>query len=355
MNCIPLTQDPVPWKKGALENAKGHLIIHMNGVISPSKRVAFRFIHLIGFGEFGSVYEAIALHTNEHCAIKVSTNNTSSKDSAYRENCVLKYIKRDKTAPIQYACKYVDYFEYKDHVFTVTEKLNCSVLNIIEQSGYRGISLAKIQKIIRDASIFISYLHKNKMCHGDLKPENIMLGFDGNFKVIDFGGCLIYEEEFANTYFQSRYYRAPEVMLRLPATVKIDIWSLGCIAAELAIGLPIIAGTSELHCLQLMETRCGEIPAYMKSVSPHYNDFFDKNSELINKNTMEDPSTLHLEKLSGIIMTYRDNHGDSDEDKLKFINFLGGMLCMDPKKRFSIEDVCNHEFLHMNFNNSEDI
>ena len=63
-------------------------------------------------------------------------------------------------------------------------------------------------------------------------------------KVVDFGsGCLVHEQVF--TYVQSRYYRAPEVILRIPYTEKVDIWSLGCVLAELFTGEPLLPGNNE--------------------------------------------------------------------------------------------------------------
>ena len=81
--------------------------------------------------------------------------------------------------------------------------------------------------------------------HCDLKPENIMLETSSKsvIKVIDFGAaCLLNERVY--TYIQSRFYRAPEVILGIPYTMAIDMWSLGCILAELFISFPLFPGES---------------------------------------------------------------------------------------------------------------
>jgi len=63
-------------------------------------------------------------------------------------------------------------------------------------------------------------------------------------KVVDFGsGCLVDEQVY--TYVQSRFYRSPEVILRIPYNEKVDIWSLGCILAELYTGEPLFPGNNE--------------------------------------------------------------------------------------------------------------
>lgn len=69
-----------------------------------------------------------------------------------------------------------------------------------------------------------------------------------SIKVIDFGSAC-HESSRIYTYIQSRFYRSPEVILGLQYTSAIDMWSLGCIVAELFIGIPLFAGSSEYNQL----------------------------------------------------------------------------------------------------------
>lgn len=89
----------------------------------------------------------------------------------------------------------------------------------------------------------LSFMHNNKIVHCDIKPENIMLkeAHKTGIKIIDFGSSC-YEEQQFYTYIQSRYYRAPEVILGLKYTSAIDMWSLGCVLAELYLGYPMFPG-----------------------------------------------------------------------------------------------------------------
>ena len=82
--------------------------------------------------------------------------------------------------------------------------------------------------------------------HCDMKPENILLRSSNKtgIKVIDFGSAC-YENQKIYTYIQSRYYRAPEIILGISYTTEIDMWSFACILVELYNGLPLFVGESE--------------------------------------------------------------------------------------------------------------
>ena len=80
-------------------------------------------------------------------------------------------------------------------------------------------------------------------------PEKIVLIVSEEsptIKVVDFGSAC-HERHTVFTYIQSRFYRSPEVMLGLPYSTAIDMWSVGCIAVELFLGLPLFPGSSEYN------------------------------------------------------------------------------------------------------------
>ena len=99
------------------------------------------------------------------------------------------------------------------------------------------------------------------MIHCDLKPENILLKSPdkSGIKIIDFGSSC-FSNQRIYSYIQSRFYRAPEIIIGIPYTTGIDMWSFGCILIELYTGIPIFPGESETEQLALIMQTFGVPP-----------------------------------------------------------------------------------------------
>lgn len=94
-------------------------------------------------------------------------------------------------------------------------------------------------------------------------------------KLIDFGSAC-FEGQTSHTYIQSRFYRSPEVLVGLTYDSAIDIWSLGCVAAELFLGLPILPGVHELDQLHRIREMIGEMPDWMLDQGSKSQKYFVK-------------------------------------------------------------------------------
>jgi dual specificity tyrosine-phosphorylation-regulated kinase 2/3/4 len=105
----------------------------------------------------------------------------------------------------------------------------------------------------------LSFLNNLNIIHSDIKPENILLKHDNRsgIKVIDFGSSCRGDET-VYEYVQSRYYRAPEVILDRKYGVEVDMWSFGCVIAELYTGLPLFPGRDEREMVAMFVETLGE-------------------------------------------------------------------------------------------------
>lgn len=123
--------------------------------------------------------------------------------------------------------------------------------------------------------IGLRYIHSQGLIHCDLKPENLVMKHISRtgLTIIDFGSSQTPDGTHYE-YLQSRYYRAPEVILSGKYTYPIDIWSLGCILCELRTGKPIFDGFNESEQLHIIMSYLGEPPVKLLLDGKHTRDFY---------------------------------------------------------------------------------
>ena len=162
----------------------------------------------------------------------------------------------------------------------------------------------------------LAHLSRLKIIHCDLKPENILFtdSTHQHVKIIDFGAsCTAFKHGF--TYVQSRFYRSPEVVLGLPYDSAIDMWSFGCILAELITGQPLFPAHDENHLLEYIVLTMGSLPDQMVYNSSKYKRFFDTKGNLIKskRSKVPDDAAPGSEPLYYLLKT------DKDDELTKFI------------------------------------
>lgn len=263
---------------------------------------------------------------------------------------------------MKYITDIYTYFLYNNHICIVLDKCGNSMLSEIEIGEYEGLPLSRIQSIIRDTLTGLNALHNLSVIHCDVKPENIVnvINGDGHVKLIDLGSCTIVNNVQAS-YAQSRYYRAPEVAFRLDYGTKADIWSTGCVAAELMLGLPLFPAETESHLICLIEQMLGPYPPSIRVATERHDEFFLpdetlKSPELIcsenGENFTEFRPYFVQQHLDDIIMNFSfaenltEEQIDQEEHVRRiFIDFLQKMLKLDPNERMSAEEALHHEFM----------
>eukprot|EP00831_Metopus_contortus_P065453 TRINITY_DN58477_c0_g1_i1.p1 TRINITY_DN58477_c0_g1~~TRINITY_DN58477_c0_g1_i1.p1 ORF type:complete len:283 (+),score=39.18 TRINITY_DN58477_c0_g1_i1:395-1243(+) len=180
-------------------------------------------------------------------------------------------------------------------------------------------------------------LSDNSIIHCDLKPENILVKLESKqeVKLIDFGSSCFYNKK-VYTYIQSRFYRAPEIMLAIPYSCAIDMWSLGCILAELYTGLPLFPGESEPEQMALIIELLGKPPAELLSQAKRRDVFFDSGGRLLRQ---PPPRKSRRSRLEDVVRC-------EDRD---FIDFIKKCLTLDPQLRMKPSEALSHKWIMKNF------
>jgi p38 MAP kinase len=103
-------------------------------------------------------------------------------------------------------------------------------------------------------------VHSAGVVHRDLKPSNILVNENCDLKICDFGLARIQDPQMTG-YVSTRYYRAPEIMLTWQKyDVEVDIWSAGCIFAEMLEGKPLFPGKDHVHQFSIITELLGTPP-----------------------------------------------------------------------------------------------
>jgi len=245
-----------------------------------SIKIEYTIIDLLGKGTFGQVVKCVDRITNKLCAIKVIKNKPAYFNQGKTEIQILKLLNQSENnigGPSRIV-KLFDFFQYRKHLFLAFELLDISLYDLLKISDFNGFPISDICSFSKQILEALIVAEKSQIIHCDLKPENILWekvkfkkiiknykkfeilkflfikNFDNFFffksktsqelKVIDFGSSC-FKDKTPYIYIQSRFYRAPEVILGGKYSLGIDLWSLGCICSELYLGLPLFPGNSQ--------------------------------------------------------------------------------------------------------------
>jgi cyclin-dependent kinase-like len=187
----------------------------------------------------------------------------------------------------------------------------------------------------------VSYLHKNNMIHRDVKPENLLIDENLNLKLCDFGFARKVKLNKNNNnidtmtdYVATRWYRSPELLLSGGIYgPEVDYWAIGCIMGELADGNPMFPGEDEVDQLDCIIKILGNLPESL--VNMYYENQIYNGKELLH---VKKPETLEKRYLGILSPTA--------------IDFMKGLLELDPNKRLSGENVFKHKYFSVFMKNN---
>jgi dual specificity protein kinase YAK1 len=260
------------------DNERHDYILYVNDVLGNEEGRRYVILDLLGQGTFGQVVKCQNVKTRELVAVKVIKNQPAFFNQSMMEVTVLemlnqRYDKDDR----HHIVRMRDTFVFRQHLCIVVELLSLNLYDLIKQNQYRGFSLTLCRIFLQQILEALKVLKEARIIHCDLKPENILLRSleSPAVKVIDYGSAC-HEHQTLYTYIQSRFYRSPEVLLGLPYSSSIDMWSLGCIAAELFLGLPVFPGASNYDQVSRIVNTLGNPPTHMLEVGKETLTYFER-------------------------------------------------------------------------------
>ena len=246
------------------------------------------------------------------------------------------------------------------HYCLVFECLGMSLYDFLKRHEYRPFPMYCVQDFARQMLQAVDFLHGFQLIHTDLKPENILLvtneemtyrnnNWDGSaqrvpvrtkVKLIDFGGAT-YNDEKKSSIINTRQYRAPEVILGWGWSYPSDLWSLGCIIAELYRGELLFATHDNFEHLALMERSVGPFPRECldKATNSLTRECFDTRGWHKIGAVLSPRSIEHVRKMAPVEMLIDERDRRSGLGQL-----LRDILTIDPKHRATAREALMSPF-----------
>ncbi|KAL5227919.1 hypothetical protein ABZP36_016184 [Zizania latifolia] len=295
---------------------------------APRSADAFHKLEKIGSGTYSNVYKAIDVESERVVALKkVRVDGVGEAESARfmaREIALLRHLgahpnivrldglvtSRLTTAPSLYLV-----FEYMDHDLT-------GLAAAAVAAGAR-FSLSQVKCYMKQLLTGIEHCHKKGVLHRDIKSSNLLVSNDGILKIADFGLATSFDPDDKKQPMTSQvitlWYRPPELLFGATHYgVGVDLWSVGCILAELLLGEPIFPGRTEVEQLHKIFKLCGTPSEdYWEKMKFPHPTFRPYERCIAEKFKDVEPSTLSL---------------------------LETLLSIDPDMRGTATDALNSEF-----------
>lgn len=305
----------------------------------------YEILERLGRGSFGEAIKCYDHKNKNLVCIKIINSQEKFQSQALTEINILSAIANYDINNDSNNVKFYSYFHFRNHICLVFELLGKNLYEYLQYNDFSGLDISIIKNYTIQILFSLLFLRNLNIIHCDLKPENILLCQNNynQIKIIDFGSSC-FENEKLYIYIQSRFYRAPEILLDLGYSYEIDIWSLGCILFELYTGMPLFSGMNEMEQIYLIMETIGTIPMFMIENSPKRKMFFDENSRPL-KLKNEDGNIIKpgTKKLKDILKNAPEN----------FIDFISKCLIWNPMERITPDKALFHPFIIENMNGAE--
>ncbi|XP_054664664.1 mitogen-activated protein kinase 7 isoform X1 [Grus americana] len=293
----------------------------------------YEVIETIGTGAYGVVSSARRRDTGQQVAIKKIPNAfdvVTNAKRTLRELKILKHFKHDNIIGIKDILKpTVPYGEFRS-VYVVLDLMESDLHQIIHSA--QPLTLEHVRYFLYQLLRGLKYIHSANVLHRDLKPSNLLVNENCELKIGDFGMARglgadpRHAKAFLTEYVATRWYRAPELLLSLHRyTRAIDMWSVGCIFAEMLGRRQLFPGRNYVHQLQLIMAVLGTPPATVMAAI---------GAERVRAYVQSLPPRPAV--------PWESLFGDAEPAALAL---LGRMLRFDPRERVGVAEALRHPFL----------
>lgn len=199
----------------------------------------------VGEGTYGVVYKAQDKKTGELLALKkirLEAADEGIPSTAIREISLLKQLQHPNIVRLY------DVVHTEKKLTLVFEFLDQDLKKFLDACGENGLEAYTIKSFLYQLLQGIAYCHQHRVLHRDLKPQNLLINMEGELKLADFGLARAFGIPVRNYTHEvvTLWYRAPDVLMgSRKYSTQVDIWSVGCIFAEMVNGRPLFPGASE--------------------------------------------------------------------------------------------------------------
>jgi serine/threonine protein kinase len=305
-------------------NAVGH-VIHTGSAVTDAAEISYETSRVVGNGSFGVVYQARCRENDEVVAIKKVLQDKRFKN---RELQIMKELDHPNVVKLIHSFYHTteDNEVYLNLVLEFVPDTVYRISKHYHKNNQRVPGLL-VKLYTYQMGRALAAVHKLGICHRDIKPQNLLVDTKTHvLKICDFGSAKILVPTEPNiSYICSRYYRAPELIFGATNyTTAIDIWSTGCVMAEMLLGSPLFPGDSGVDQLvEIIKVLGTPTKDQITCMNPNYTEFkfpqikahswskvFSKNSdplalELISKILVYEPE-LRFDGLTMCTHAYFD-------------------------------------------------
>lgn len=292
-------------------------------------------------------------------AIKISRKGNSFVQQGEREVSIIDQIhefeKHQPNQDLDLFVRALDTFFHEGHFAIVFELLANSLFSLVKSSWdvrpeLPGLSLRMVRKLTHQILCALITLKNMKVIHCDLKPENIALAHRNRprLKILDFGSSCFLSElpTDKHPYIQSRYYRAPEILLGTGYSCAIDMWSLGCLIAELYLGRPLFEGSTTITQLYCIIDVLGMPTDDLLRNAAHLSRYFNRAGVDNEGRSLLDPTVQHPFMRTSLREIIESKNEPNMPLHIRyFTDLITRMLEWDPAQRITPLEAVNHNFI----------